>query len=127
LAMTAKVPTDPGRCEDDNKIKFIVGEKKKKCNKLKVSQCDEEYGTNSGSEEKPKDFCFKLCDPNCFDPIDPCAEDKKEKYKFKVNGKTKKLNCKKIKKSKLCETNLKNKDTLGKDVCPKSCKVENCK
>jgi len=119
-------PTDPGRCEDDNKIKFIVGEKKKKCKKLKVSQCDEEYETNSGSEEKPKDFCFKLCDPNCLDPVDPCVEDTKKKYEFKVDGKTKKLNCKKIKNKKLCGTNLKNKDTLGKDVCPKSCKVENC-
>merc|ERR1712085_120929 len=94
-------PTDPGRCEDDNKIKFIVGEKKKKCN--------------------------KLCDPNCLDPVDPCVEDTKKKYEFKVDGKTKKLNCKKIKNEKLCGTNLKNKDTLGKDVCPKKCKVEICK
>jgi len=118
---------DPVRCEDDKDIKFIVGEKKMKCKKLKVSQCDKKYETKSGSEEKPKDFCFKLCVPNCLDPVDPCVEDKKMKYKYKIDGKTKKLKCKKIKKKKLCGKNLKNKNTLGKDVCPKSCKVKNCK
>jgi len=67
---------DEGRCEDDNKtMYFIVDGKKKKCNGFNVSQCDKEYAfkflrNTRRFKGKPRDFCRKLCDPNCPDDDD---------------------------------------------------------
>ena len=113
----------PVDCDDDTKIRFFVGpDKKKKCNKIKASQCDIKYETNKkGGKKKPNKSCPSICNPQCL-----CFEDKSKKYKLK--GKDKKLNCKKIKKQELCKTKV--KGTGGKkanNVCPVSCKYKDCK
>merc|ERR1711865_1027530 len=69
---TEQCSDSPVDCEDDTKIKFLVGPDKKKCNKIKASQCDTEYETK---------------------------KDRKKKYKLK--GKDKKFKCKKIEKKRI--------------------------
>jgi len=107
-------------CEDDTKIKFLVGPDKKKCNKIKASQCDTEYETKKDGKKKPENECPSICNPKCL-----CFEDKNKKYKLK--GKDKKFKCKKIEKKELCETKVKGTDgKKANKVCPVSCKYNDC-
>jgi len=107
-------------CEDDTKIKFLVGPDKKKCNKIKASQCDTEYETKKDGKKKPENECPSICNPKCL-----CFEDKNKKYKLK--GKDKKFKCKKIEKKDLCETKVKGTDgKKANKVCPVSCKYNDC-
>mmetsp|Transcript_9513 Transcript_9513/g.10584 ORF Transcript_9513/g.10584 Transcript_9513/m.10584 type:complete len:765 (-) Transcript_9513:72-2366(-) len=107
-------------CEDDTKIKFLIGPDKKKCIKIKANQCDTEYETKKDGKKKPENVCPSICNPKCL-----CFEDKNKKYKLK--GKDKKLKCRKIEKKELCETKVKGTDgKKANKVCPVSCKYNDC-
>jgi len=117
-------PTDSEDCENDTKIKFLVGGNKKKtrCKKIKASQCNTEYETKSGGMEKPKKKCPSICNKKCV-----CVEDPKKEYVMKVVTDGKKLKCEKIKKEGLCNAKLKSTGGKAKIVCPVSCKYKDCK
>merc|ERR1712238_319106 len=112
-------------CKDNEKIKFMVGKKKKKkkCKQIKPNQCDTEYklkkkvdGVNKG---KPKDFCQKTCYPTecCKDET---ANDYRIETKEGANIKGK-FSCQKIKANDHCKGKLQTGGTKLEKLCPKSC------
>jgi len=109
-------------CKDDTKAKFKVGGKKKKCKKIKVNQCDNEYplkkvdGVNDG---KPKDFCQKTCYPT-----ECCIDDTGTEYRIETkegNNVKGKYSCQKIKDEDHCKGKLQTGGKKLKKLCPLSC------
>jgi len=110
-------------CEDNKKVQFKIGKKKKKtkCKKIKLKHCNKKYkmkkvdGVKKG---KPKDYCLKTCNPTkCC--IDGTALDYKIMTKEGTNV-IGKYSCLEIKDGDYCKGKLQTGKKL-KDVCNVSC------
>jgi hypothetical protein len=106
------ISIDPSNCNDDPDFK--VGGKKCKqyLKKKKKQKCKKKFNGESVANSCPS-FCKSSCQP---------CKDKSGKIRLK-NGK--KLNCKKIKKKKQCDSKTK-AGPLANESCPVACNLKGC-
>jgi hypothetical protein len=123
-----KAPATAVNCEDDPTFRKGKG-KGRNCRKYLKKNASKKC-KNKLKKVLVSKYCPSFCNPACKDPIvDPACEDTSAKLKLvSVNGRFK---CKKIKRKKLCDEEVKGKGKdkviqLVKELCPESCDLDTC-